>query len=257
MPGAGAAGPSGGNRSLVESGRSRILVVEDEVLFARAIMRHLKQDGFEVLIASSGSEMRRLQRELTADLVLLDLNLGGEDGMDLARELAATPRSALIIVTGRDQLQDRIDGLDAGADDYITKPFDVDELRARVRAVLRRRALERDADGPIRLDPMRLDLQTLTLQDQESGRTAKLTERESKILAQLMRNHGRILTRADLLGRTLVSPDDRSVDVHIGNIRRKLRSSGIERLVIWPVRGLGYRLRVEPCDRETETRPLP
>jgi DNA-binding response OmpR family regulator len=231
--------------TMLESRPPRILVVEDDALFARAIERHLRRDGYAVAIASSGPELRRMQREVTADLVLLDLNLGGEDGMDLARTLASEAQSGLIIVTGRAQLQDRIEGLDAGADDYITKPFDVDELRARVRAVLRRRRLERAADTAVQLGSLQLDHQTLTLSDLQTAATIKLTEREVTILGHLMRNHGRVMTRADLLGRDLFTPDDRTVDVHVGNIRRKLRAGGIESVVIWPVRGLGYRLRIE------------
>ena len=189
--------------------------------------------------------MRRLYRQNGADLVLLDLNLGAENGMDLARELVGSTDAAVMIVTGRDDLQDRIDGLDAGADDYITKPFEVEEVLARIRAVLRRHAFAASARDAIQLGTVTLDPSAMSLRDASGGVSLRLTETESRILATLMRQHGRAVSRAQLLNREPLNPEDRTVDVHIGNIRRKLRDSGIPKLVIWPVRGYGYRLRFE------------
>ena len=222
-----------------------IIVVEDDPGMGRALMRHLTRAGYRVAVATSGAELRRLYRHDGADLVLLDLNLGAEDGMDLARELIGSTAAAVMIVSGRDDLQDRIDGLDAGADDYITKPFAVDELLARVRAVLRRHAFDASPRGAVRLGEVTLDPSTMTLSDASSGVCLRLTEMESRILATLMRQQGRTLSRAQLLNRDGLAPEDRTVDVHIGNIRRKLRDAGVRNLVIWPVRGHGYRLRLE------------
>lgn len=224
---------------------SRIIIVEDDQRLARAIERHLTRAGHEVAIAATGEDLRRHYRREGADLVLLDLNLGSEDGMDLARELVGSTPVGVIIVTGRDELQDRIDGLNAGADDYITKPFAIDELLARVRAVLRRRALETSAAQTQRLGRILFDPTAMTLQHDECDASVRLTETETRILARLIQQEGRAVGRAALLGRDLLAPDDRTVDVHVGNIRRKLREAGLDELVIWPVRGFGYRLRVE------------
>lgn len=222
-----------------------IIVVEDDPRMGSALMRHLTRVGYGVSVAANGSEMRRFYRRDGADLVLLDLNLGAEDGMDLARELVASTPAAVMILTGRHDLQDRIDGLDAGADDYITKPFEVEELLARIRAVLRRHAFEASVHDTIQLGTVTLEPSAMVLRDSSSGLWVRLTETESRILATLMRQHGRALSRTQLLNREPLNPEDRTVDVHIGNIRRKLREGGIRNLVIWPVRGHGYRLRLE------------
>ncbi len=224
---------------------ANIIVVEDDPRMGRVLTRHLSRAGYAVSVAANGSEMRRLYRHDGADLVLLDLNLGAEDGMDLARELVGSTAAAIMIVTGRDDLQDRIDGLDAGADDYITKPFEIEELLARIRAVLRRHAFEASAHDAIQLGAVTLDASAMSLSDTSSGASLRLTQTESRILATLMRQHGRAVSRAQLMNREALYPDDRAVDVHIGNIRRKLRDGGILNLVIWPVRGHGYRLRLE------------
>ncbi|EGV16806.1 response regulator transcription factor [Thiocapsa marina] len=222
-----------------------IIVVEDDPRMGHVLARHLTRAGYAVSSAANGSEMRRLYRHDGADLVLLDLNLGAEDGMDLARELVGSTPAAVMIVTGRDDIQDRIDGLDAGADDYITKPFEIEELLARIRAVLRRHAFEASVHDAIQLGTLTLDPSAMSLSDTSSGASLRLTETESRILATLMRQHGRAVSRAQLLNREPLAPEDRTVDVHIGNIRRKLRDGGIHTLVIWPVRGHGYRLRLE------------
>nr|WP_300988800.1 response regulator transcription factor [Thiocapsa sp.] len=222
-----------------------IIVVEDDPRMGRVLARHLTRAGYAVSVAANGSEMRRLYRHEGADLVLLDLNLGAEDGMDLTRELVGSTPAAVMILTGRDDLQDRIVGLDAGADDYITKPFQVEELLARIRAVLRRHAFEASRHESIQLGTVRLDPSAQSLSDLSSGVSLRLTETESRILETLMRQHGRAVSRAHLLHREPLTPEDRTIDVHIGNIRRKLRDGGIGTLVIWPVRGHGYRLRLE------------
>lgn len=233
----------------MSSPSAQIIIVEDEPLLARAMRRSLAADGYEVTIAASGAELRRHYRAVGADLVLLDLNLGGEDGMDIARDLVATTPVALIIVTGRAELGDRIEGLDAGADDYLIKPVAIDELRARVRAVLRRRGHPIERDELLRAGPLSIDIATRTVHSAADGRAVQLTEAEMAILAELIRHQGRVVGRAQLLHGQIWEPGDRTVDVHVGRIRRKLRDAGIHCLVIWSVRGHGYRLRVElPAD---------
>lgn len=167
--------------------------------------------------------------------------------MCLARELVDTSAAAIIIVTGRQEVQDCIEALDIGADDYMTKPFVMEELLARIRAALRRRGSLMHSPEPIALGIFLLDPVLAELIDREQDIRVKLTDTEARILAMLMRHHNRGLSRANLLNRETLGPEERSVDVHIANIRRKLRAAQIDSIVIWPLRGYGYRLRIEPA----------
>ncbi|MBK5964226.1 DNA-binding response regulator [Thiocystis minor] len=223
----------------------KIIIVEDDPLPASIMRRCLEADGYQVAVAICGADLRLQYRSEGADLVLLDLNLGAEDGMDLARELAATTAVGLIIVSGRADLRDRVEGLDAGADDYLIKPVALAELRARVRAVLRRRGQAVKSDGRLRAGSATLDSRTRRL-CREGGEDVVLTETETLILAELIRHTGCSISRANLRRGADWSPDDRSVDVHIGRIRRKLREANYQELIILPIRGHGYRLTVEP-----------
>lgn len=226
--------------------KARIIVVEDDARMANVIERHLKSHGFDVTTVPSGPELRRAYRSDGADLVLLDLNLGSEDGIDLARELVRTTSAGVIIVTGRDALQDRIAGLDSGADDYVVKPFDPDELVARVRAVLRRHLPTLPRDEKIRVGPYVLDTGRLILMRDGLDSEVRLTETQARMLLSLLQHFNRAVSRSQLLGREVRGADERIVAVHIANIRRKLRDARMDDLVIWPVRGCGYRARVEP-----------
>ena len=221
---------------------TRIIIVEDDVPLARGIARSLALDGHRTALAPSAAEFRRIFRNEGADLVLLDLNLGADDGMDLARELAETTPVAVIILTGRADPDARIRGLDAGADDYVTKPFEAGELRARVRAVLRRRRPTLNPEGRLRVGPVVLDLAVREVRSDGIAQAVELTETQAGILAQLMRHVGRTVGRGDLLHRTNWGPNNRSADVHIGHIRRKLEEAGIDALVISAARGRGYSL---------------
>jgi len=232
---------------------AKVVVVEDDVRMARALERHLRRDGHLVTRVSSGPVLRQVCREQGADLVLLDLNLGSEDGLDIARDLLRSTSAAVIIVSGRADLRDRVIGLDAGADDYVTKPFAPEELLARVRAVLRRHSLVPPPLATVRVGPYRMAWEdmTLTSEDDRDIRI-RFTETQSRILMMLMQSPGRTVTREVLCSREVKPSEDRSVDVHVANIRRKLRESGIDDLQIWPVRGLGYRIHLR---RERVTEP--
>ncbi|MBK1620986.1 DNA-binding response regulator [Lamprobacter modestohalophilus] len=227
--------------------QASIIVVDDDQRMARMLRRNLNAAGFQVSLAANGRELRNAYRHRQPDLVLLDLNLEVEDGIDLAVELVAATSAAIIIITGRDELNDRVKGLDAGADDYIIKPFDIDELLARIRAVLRRRSLELPQTNQLELGPFCLDRTARTFCRVGSPPTCiTLTETEVRILSILILHNGRVVSREQLMSREIKSPVDRSIDVHIGNIRRKLKQSKLNDIVIWPVRGFGYRLRLEP-----------
>jgi DNA-binding response OmpR family regulator len=174
--------------------------------------------------------------------VLLDLNLAGEDGLELAEELGRETHVGLIVVSGRDGLTDRVRALDAGADDYLVKPFAMDELGARVRAVLRRRQVTPEAARSVRLGPAQLDLVSGELACDGVPEPIVLTERERDILHRLIACTGAVVERAQLVPGHYWEPGDRSVDVHVGHIRRKLAAAGIDMLSITSVRGRGYRL---------------
>lgn len=226
-----------------------IIVVEDDQRLGKSLQRNLAQAGYCVTYASDSLALRRAYRQTQADLVLLDLNLGSEDGIDIARELISTTSAAVIIITGRQDVADRIEGLDAGADDYIVKPFAIDEVLARIRAVLRRRALDAAPSASIEVGQIRLDTTTQTLHRiQSSSPVLTLTETETRILGILLRDHGRAVSRERLSNRGVPDPSDRAIDVHIGNIRRKLRQVGLTEVVIGPVRGFGYRLHLEDTE---------
>jgi DNA-binding response OmpR family regulator len=221
---------------------AKVVVVEDDVRMARTLERYLRRDGHTVTRVSSGPVLRQVCQEQGADLVLLDLNLGGEDGLDLARDLLQSTTAAVIIVSGRTALEDRISGLDAGADDYVTKPFAPDELLARVRAVLRRHALMPPPRATVRLGPYLLSWEDMSLVSEDGrGIRIRFTETQLRILMMLMQSPGRTVPREVLCSREAKPAEDRSVDVHVANIRRKLRESGVDDLLIWPVRGVGYR----------------
>jgi DNA-binding response OmpR family regulator len=240
-------------RSTRTTGRgAEVILVEDDRRTAESIRRFLAREGFAVYIASNGAEFRRLYRRYRPDLVLIDRTLGAEDGLHLVQEIIRSGDVGVILVTGRDASDDRITGLESGADDYVTKPFVPAELLARIRAVLRRR---HKFSGPIdegaEFGPLRLNPQTMTVEHTETGAKVELTETESRIIEILMREAGRSVSRSTLMAREIVNVEDRSVDVHIANIRRKLRGSHINDLRIYPVRGFGYRVGIDQSGAST------
>jgi DNA-binding response OmpR family regulator len=222
----------------------RIIIVEDDLHLARSLQRLLVADGFDVSLAFNGADLRCFLCDGDVDLVLLDLNLGVEDGMDIARELGETGTTGLIIITGRLDSSDCVTGLEAGADDYVTKPFDHHELRARIRAVLRRRPRLRDGLAVVVVGPYRLDTANRCLSRVGSSIRVEFTSRESALLACLMARPSESVHRADLCRRESWNPDDRATDVHVSHIRRKLAEAGMSELCIQPVRGIGYRLNL-------------
>jgi DNA-binding response OmpR family regulator len=221
---------------------ARIIIVEDNLLLARAVARWLGARGYSTGLAGGIAAYRRLADTTLPDLVLLDLNLADEDGQVLAEELGRQAHIGLIVVSGRDGLADRVRALDAGADDYLVKPFAMDELGARVRAVLRRRQLRPDVARSMRLGPVTLDLVSGELHCEQVPEPVPLTERERDILHRLIACTGAVVERAQLVPGHYWEPGDRSVDVHVGHIRRKLAAAGIDMLSITSVRGRGYRL---------------
>ena len=230
------------------SASANILVVDDEPEITELLRRYLSTQGYHVSTAANGTAMRRLLAEEDIDLLLLDLGLPGEDGLALMRSLREHSSGPVIVVTGRGEPVDRIIGLEVGADDYITKPFDVRELGARVRSVLRR-TIERsdkpapgDAADAVRFAGWTLHLDARRLESPR-GTTVELTTGEFELLAALVKSPGRVLSRDELLAATRnreAGPFDRTIDVQIGRLRRKIETDPQHPEIIKSVRGAGY-----------------
>jgi DNA-binding response OmpR family regulator len=227
-------------------GRTRLLVVDDDSEIAALLKRYLSAQGFSVSTVSNGKDMLAHLAANAIDLVLLDLGLPGEDGLELTRHLHEHWHGPVIIVTGRADSVDRIVGLELGADDYVTKPFELRELLARIRSVLRR-AGERPRNMgsqavAYRFAGYRLELQSRTLTD-ASGEPIALTSGEYELLLVFVTHANRVLSRDELMNHLYgrdSGPYDRAVDVQIGRLRRKIESNPAAPALIKSVRGAGY-----------------
>ncbi len=226
-----------------------ILIVDDDPRLCRALARYFEREGYGVRTATSGGEMRQKLALERPDLVLLDLMLPDEDGFSLARELRAHSDIAVVILTGKADTVDKVVGLELGADDYVTKPFDERELLARVRSVLRRASAGKpgttDAGGTVaRFAGWTLDLGSYELTS-PAGEPVSLTPHEFELLAAFARHPNRVLTRdaiMDLIAGRNWSPEDRSVDVLVGKLRKKIEEDPQNPRLIETVRGVGYKL---------------
>ena len=219
----------------------RVLVVEDDRMIAQGLERALRQEGYAVDGVADGRSASSALRSATFDLVLLDLGLPEREGLEVLRELRsrgdATP---VIIVTARDDVADRIAGLDAGADDYIVKPFDLDEVAARMRSVLRRAAGR--GDPSIRHRGITLNPVTHTVE--RDGTPVVLSAHEFSVLEALMQRPGSVLSRAQLEDRLYgwgESVESNAIEVYVHGLRRKLGNDAIRTL-----RGVGYFVPKEP-----------
>ena len=228
---------------------SLILVVEDETAIAELIAINLRHAGFEVKIAADGGQAQAAVDGALPDLVVLDWMLPGHSGVSLARQWRAAGRTRalpIIMLTARVEESDKVAGLDAGADDYLTKPFSTAELMARIRAVLRRKAPEA-LDAPVVVGPLRIDPSTRRVQRQEAGaapRDVKLGATEFRLLHFFMAHPERVHSRAQLLDRVWgdhVFIEERTVDVHVKRLREALGPVQCAQMVE-TVRGVGYRL---------------
>lgn len=226
----------------------RVLLVEDEPKLAAFIRKGLAEDSFEVDVASDGESALTHVRQGSHDIVILDVMLPGMDGFAVCEQLRLLrPEVPILMLSARGMIEDRVRGLDAGADDYLTKPFAFSELRARLRALLRRQnpsALLVLKFADITLDPVS---RVVT----RGSRRVDLTPKEFALLAYLMRNAGQVLTRAMIAEAVWDFTWDRLtnvIDVFINHLRRKLEEGGEPR-VIHSVRGVGYVLRSE-TDRD-------
>jgi two-component system, OmpR family, phosphate regulon response regulator PhoB len=221
---------------------ARVLVVEDESAIAELIAINLRHNGMLPLLASDGIAAQKHIDEVLPDVILLDWMLPGQSGIELARRWRADPRTKttpILMLTARGDEPDKIAGLDAGADDYITKPFSTQELLARIRAVLRRRAPEQASDV-VTIGALKLDGSTHRVSFNDQG--IKLGPTEFKLLNYLMHHAERVHSRSQLLDRVWgdhVFIEERTVDVHVKRLREALGDAGS---MVETVRGVGYRI---------------
>jgi two-component system, OmpR family, response regulator MprA len=226
------------------SGRPRVLVVEDDLDIAGVLRRSLDKEGYEVRIAADGEAALDEAGVFEPDAVVLDLGLPKLDGVEVCRRLRADGDVPILILTARDAIDARVEGLDSGADDYLVKPFERDELLARMRALLRRRPPRGSAFmvvGDVRLNPD-------TREVVRDERQLDLTAREFELLEYLMRNARIVVSRQALLDEVWgyhPFAETNTVDVFISNLRRKLEEGGEPR-VLHTMRGAGYVIREQP-----------
>jgi two-component system response regulator MprA len=224
-------------------GRPRVLVVEDDTDIAGVLRRSLDKEGYEVRVAGDGEAALDQAGVFAPDAVVLDLGLPKLDGVEVCRRLRTGGDVPILILTARDALESRVAGLDSGADDYLVKPFEREELLARLRALLRRRPPRGSAYlvvGDLRLNPD-------TREAHRGDRELELTTREFELLEHLMRNERIVVSRQSLLDEVWgyhPFAETNTVDVFISNLRRKLEQGGEPR-VLHTIRGAGYVLREE------------
>jgi two-component system response regulator MprA len=228
--------------SMNGSGRDpRVLVVEDDEDIAQALQRSLRLEGYEVRLAGDGEAALRTAITFQPDLVVLDLGLPKLDGIEVARRLRARDDVPILVLTARDAVDARVEGLDSGADDYLVKPFERQELLARLRALLRRRP-PRGSASVVVAD---LSLNPDTHEVRRGDRDVELTQREFELLEYLMRNERIVVPRQRLLEEVWgYDPfaTTNTIEVFVSNLRRKLEAGGEPRL-LHTIRGAGYVLR--------------
>lgn len=222
----------------------QLLVVEDEASFSDALSFLLAKEGFEATVAETGKIALELFKKKNFDLVLLDLMIPEVSGVEVCRAIRATSTIPIIMLTAKDTEVDKVVGLEIGADDYVTKPYSSRELVARIKAVLRRGAVDEPhsdsgvhTEGPIRMD---IERHIVTV----NGDTVNFPLKEFELLEFLIRNEGRVLTRAQLIDRVWGGDyygDTKTLDVHIKRLRSKIEVDPANPLLIQTIRGLGYK----------------
>lgn len=224
---------------------TRVLLVEDDTEIAAMLSKTLAENGFQVVATESATDMDRALRKQSFDLIILDAMLPGEDGFSICRRLRASSSTPIIMLTALGEDVDRIVGLELGADDYVTKPFNSRELIARIRSLMRRASYgseRRERREPLTFAGWRIDPTSRQLRDPDNVHVS-LTTAEFDVLLAFCRNPGRVLTREQLLGLThagLAGPVERSIDVHVSRIRQKIEPNAREPTFIKTVRLGGY-----------------
>jgi DNA-binding response OmpR family regulator len=221
-----------------------VLVVEDDPAISGFVVRGLREERYVVDLAEDGLAAQRMAADVEYDAIVLDVMLPGIDGFEVCRRLRRDGDDVpVLMLTARDAVSDRIKGLDAGADDYVVKPFAFDELLARLRA-LTRRGRSRQLDATLSYGP--LTMHTDTHRVQATDRDLELSATEYRLLEHLLRHPGAIVSRDQLAEHVWggdYDPFSNAADVYIGYLRRKLRAAGIQQPLIHTVRGMGYMLK--------------
>lgn len=225
----------------------RVLIVDDDPAIRQMLSEYLGEHGYEVAVAASGAAMRAELERARPAVVLLDIGLPGEDGLTLARFLRERYELGIIMVTGADEVVDRVAGLEVGADDYIAKPFDPRELRARIKSVLRRLQGKSTPEAKAAREMAAIGACTLNLRSRElrdgKGREVPITAMEFALLKAFLEHPNQVLSRDQLLNLTRNrewEPFDRSIDIRIARLRRKIEENPDRPRSIKTVRGAGY-----------------
>ena len=223
---------------------SRILIIEDDPDTTELIRLYLVRDGHQVLTASDGVQGLRLAQEDAPDLIVLDLMLPRMDGLEVCRRVRQNSQTPIIMLTARVEEEDRLGGLDMGADDYVTKPFTPRELAARVRAVLRRAARDAMDRGPSFISYEGINVDIRSQQTSIDGALLSLTRTEFRLLVTFLREPGRVFSREEIISKVYgydFEGFDRAVDSHVHNLRRKLNTASGDLRYIHTAYGSGYR----------------
>lgn len=224
-----------------------ILIVDDDERICRVLKRYLEKANYQVRFAYNGAEMRLRLEEQLPDLILLDLNLPDANGLDLAKEIRSSHEIGIIIITGSGDVIDKVVGLEVGADDYVSKPFDERELLARIRSVMRRTTKitepeVADDHSKVNFSGWELDLTAYSLSD-PSGNPISLTSHEFQLLAMFVKSANKVLSRDQIMnslsGRDWY-PSDRSVDALVSKLRKKIENDPGNPALITTIRGAGY-----------------
>jgi two-component system, OmpR family, response regulator MprA len=224
--------------------KERILIIEDDEAILKVLRRVLTYEGYQVDTALEGQSGLNMVRDVLPDLIVLDWMLPGMDGLEVCRRLRAAGSVPILMLTAKDTIQDRVQGLDAGADDYLVKPFELDELLARIRALLRR--TQTDRAQVLTFADLALDISTR--QASRKGRLISLTAKEYELLELFLRHPRQVLTREMIFDRVWgydFGGESNVLDVYIRYLRQKLEEGGEIRL-LHTVRGVGYVLREQP-----------
>jgi DNA-binding response OmpR family regulator len=224
---------------------SKVLVVDDEDHIVELARIYLTREGYEVEGVGDGAQALARFGQIKPDLVILDIMLPGADGLEICKEIRKLSQVPIIMLTARDEVTDKVVGLEVGADDYLTKPFHPQELVARAKALLRRARIEPDAPKLIRAGKLEVDLERHEVRHEQSK--VQLRPKEFDLLTLLARHPGRVFQRSELLD--LVWGYDfpgytRTVDVHVQQLREKLAAAGVTEPSIETVWGVGYRLEL-------------